>query len=465
MKRRSSASQMTLDYGIMLIIITIITSFAVMAVVGSMFVVNTRSNSDQLIGSLSNSVVDGQFDWKYWKANNDVDTRNTFIAVTTKDNNKVVKKQYSENAEEFLYKSFRSWPVLKNVQVRENQGIYYHADRVVHFTSDSGQPRQIKYQIWISLNRVINLFKKLFIVILSINLFSFVLGLIVISKLANKLTRPLKSLVSETKQIINSPTAMYQSNLTVADNPKEVHDLTIEFNKLLNELNENIKRDRQFISDASHELRTPIAGIKGNVKLIQRRADEHPEVVPESLNYIEAESDKMQNLVESLLALSKVDKVELSFIGVDVLATINETAGVMRRQIDQTIQVSGVETSRVVTNKNSLQQILVTLLDNAQKYSPKDSIIEINQIETDSEIQISVADQGIGMSEEDKQHIFDRFYRGEAARNAKIEGTGLGLAITARMAELIYAKLTVTNNQPNGTKFILTIPKHISEKF
>lgn len=203
MKRRSSASQMTLDYGIMLIIITIITSFAVMAVVGSMFVVNTRSNSDQLIGSLSNSVVDGQFDWKYWKANNDVDTRNTFIAVTTKDNNKVVKKQYSENAEEFLYKSFRSWPVLKNVQVRENQGIYYHADRVVHFTSDSGQPRQIKYQIWISLNRVINLFKKLFIVILSINLFSFVLGLIVISKLANKLTRPLKSLVSETKQIIN----------------------------------------------------------------------------------------------------------------------------------------------------------------------------------------------------------------------------------------------------------------------
>jgi signal transduction histidine kinase len=212
-------------------------------------------------------------------------------------------------------------------------------------------------------------------------------------------------------------------------------------------------------------LRTPIAGIKGNVKLIQRRADEHPEVVPESLNYIEAESDKMQNLVESLLALSKVDKVELSFIGVDVLATINETAGVMRRQIDQTIQVSGVETSRVVTNKNSLQQILVTLLDNAQKYSPKDSIIEINQIETDSEIQISVADQGIGMSEEDKQHIFDRFYRGEAARNAKIEGTGLGLAITARMAELIYAKLTVTNNQPNGTKFILTIPKHISEKF
>jgi signal transduction histidine kinase len=351
------------------------------------------------------------------------------------------------------------------VQVRENQGIYYHADRVVHFTSDSGQPRQIKYQIWISLNRVINLFKKLFIVILSINLFSFVLGLIVISKLANKLTRPLKSLVSETKQIINSPTAMYQSNLTVADNPKEVHDLTIEFNKLLNELNENIKRDRQFISDASHELRTPIAGIKGNVKLIQRRADEHPEVVPESLNYIEAESDKMQNLVESLLALSKVDKVELSFIGVDVLATINETAGVMRRQIDQTIQVSGVETSRVVTNKNSLQQILVTLLDNAQKYSPKDSIIEINQIETDSEIQISVADQGIGMSEEDKQHIFDRFYRGEAARNAKIEGTGLGLAITARMAELIYAKLTVTNNQPNGTKFILTIPKHISEKF
>lgn len=318
---------MTLDYGIMLIIITIITSFAVMAVVGSMFVVNTRSNSDQLIGSLSNSVVDGQFDWKYWKANNDVDTRNTFIAVTTKDNNKVVKKQYSENAEEFLYKSFRSWPVLKNVQVRENQGIYYHADRVVHFTSDSGQPRQIKYQIWISLNRVINLFKKLFIVILSINLFSFVLGLIVISKLANKLTRPLKSLVSETKQIINSPTAMYQSNLTVADNPKEVHDLTIEFNKLLNELNENIKRDSQFISDASHELRTPIAGIKGNVKLIQRRADEHPEVVPESLNYIEAESDKMQNLVESLLALSKVDKVELSFTGVDVLATINETAG------------------------------------------------------------------------------------------------------------------------------------------
>ena len=86
---------------------------------------------------------------------------------------------------------------------------------------------------------------------------------------------------------------------------------------------------------------------------------------------------------------------------------------------------------------------------------------------SDDDIRNEVANEErrYGMSEEDKQHIFDRFYRGEAARNAKIEGTGLGLAITARMAELIYAKLTVTNNQPNGTKFILTIPKHISEKF
>lgn len=465
MKSKSSASQMTFAYGIMLIMITVITSLSVMIIVGSMFVVNTRSNSEQLITSLNNSVVEGKFDWKYWKSNNDVDTRRTFITITTKAKDKVISKQYSDHAEDFLYDSFWSWPILKNVQVRENQGIYYHANRTVIVMNSKNQPRQIKYQIWISLNRVINLFKRLFIVIVAINLLSFLLGLLVISKLANKLTRPLKSLVSETKQIINEPTAKYQSNLTVANNPKEVHDLTIEFNKLLNELNENIKRDRQFISDASHELRTPIAGIKGNVKLIQRRAADHPEVVPESLKYIETESDKMQRLIESLLALSKVDKVELEFKEVPILAIINETVDLMRQQITQPIKVEGITTSNVVTNVNNLQQILVTLIDNAQKYSPKNSTITVQQVETVNAIIITIADQGLGISDEDKAHIFDRFYRGKEARDTKIEGTGLGLAITARMAELIYANLEVTDNNPQGTKFILLLPKHISEKF
>jgi len=177
---------MTFAYGIMLIMITVITSLSVMIIVGSMFVVNTRSNSEQLITSLNNSVVDGKFDWKYWKSNNDVDTRRTFITITTKAKDKVISKQYSDHAEDFLYDSFWSWPILKNVQVRENQGIYYHANRTVIVMNSKNQPRQIKYQIWISLNRVINLFKRLFIVIVAINLLSFLLGLLVISNLANK---------------------------------------------------------------------------------------------------------------------------------------------------------------------------------------------------------------------------------------------------------------------------------------
>jgi len=212
-------------------------------------------------------------------------------------------------------------------------------------------------------------------------------------------------------------------------------------------------------------LRTPIAGIKGNVKLIQRRAADHPEVVPESLKYIETESDKMQRLIESLLALSKVDKVELEFKEVPILAIINETVDLMRQQITQPIKVEGITTSNVVTNVNNLQQILVTLIDNAQKYSPKNSTITVQQVETVNAIIITIADQGLGISDEDKAHIFDRFYRGKEARDTKIEGTGLGLAITSRMAELIYANLEVTDNTPQGTKFILLIPKHISEKF
>ena len=119
----------------------------------------------------------------------------------------------------------------------------------------------------------------------------------------------------------------------------------------------------------------------------------------------------------------------------------------------------------MVTNVNNLQQILVTLIDNAQKYSPKNSTITVQQVETVNAIIITIADQGLGISDEDKAHIFDRFYRGKEARDTKIEGTGLGLAITSRMAELIYANLEVTDNTPQGTKFILLIPKHISEKF
>lgn len=457
---KTSAFQITRAYAIVLIMITMLMSVSIIAVVGSTLVVNTKNNSQQLMQSLKKSIINDNIDWEYWRETSGINTHNTFVQVTVSKGNKIEHQYLSKHTDQFLEENYHSWPILHDIQYRSGQGVYYHIVDYDHFTNSRKQTINRKYEIWLSLNRVLRLFLTIIEIIIAVCLITFLIGLRSISRLANKLNKPLSVLTKATSNIINTDELSHHEKLPVPDNPKEVQDLTREFNHLLKILNETVLRDRQFVSDASHELRTPLAGIRGHINLLRRRGEEHPEIIPESLKFIDEESLRMQHLVENLLALSRMNNAELEFKEFNLTDSVTEIYEMYQNQLSQNLELKAESGIMLTANQDSVRQILISLLSNAKKYSPHDSVVTIRLYKDIDNIMLEVDDQGSGISNDDKKLIFNRFFRSDDSRSQKIEGTGLGLAITQRLVELNNGKISVFDNQPRGTKFIVTFRKN-----
>ncbi|WP_318766461.1 sensor histidine kinase [Lactiplantibacillus carotarum] len=285
-----------------------------------------------------------------------------------------------------------------------------------------------------------------------------VLGYFVMGWLAKRLNQPLANLTHAAQKINHAENISYHEALPVPETPDEVHDLGLEINELLHSLNDQVLRDHQFVSDASHELRTPLTAIRGHISLIKRRGDQHPEIIPRSLDFIDHESTRMQTLVESLLRLSRMDHVDVQLDFYDVAKLVRETAANYQANLTQPVVVQiPAQPVTAYVNADSLQQIIIALLSNASKYSPADQPITVGLTTNSSEPVITVADQGMGISDENKAHIFERFYRVDQARSQEIPGTGLGLSIVARLIDLNHATIRVTDNHPHGTIFSIEL--------
>ena len=230
----------------------------------------------------------------------------------------------------------------------------------------------------------------------------------------------------------------------VVENPKEVEQLSQSFNHLLQRLNQKIKKEQQFVSDASHELRTPVAAIRGHVTLLKRRWHDHPEIVDDSLAYIDEESMRMKHLIEELLDLSRESQ----------LPSQKTTF-----KLTEKITVEASSEVMVNTDQTALHHILLSLLENAGKYSPKESVIKVLITTHQQEIDLSVADEGSGIADSEKENIFERFYRIDKSRSSRIPGTGLGLAIARQYATRISAELFVSDNLPKGSIFHLVLKR------
>ena len=164
------------------------------------------------------------------------------------------------------------------------------------------------YQLWTSLSRLINSLLLLLIIISIIVFVTLGFGTWWAQQLAAKLSAPTIALVKETRSTIPDTD---QPSLTVPDSPQEIKELGDAFNELLEAQNQRLQREKDFVSNASHELKTPIAAIRGNINLIKRHGDKHPDVIPESLGFIDEESLRMQNLITNLLHLSRADRDDL----------------------------------------------------------------------------------------------------------------------------------------------------------
>lgn len=248
--------------------------------------------------------------------------------------------------------------------------------------------------------------------------------------------------------------------ISVPPNGKdEMTQMGIAFNEMMEQLEQNYKRQEQFVSDASHELKTPLTVIESYAKLLSRHGFSNTEIAEESVRAIISETSRMKEMISQMLLLAKSNEQSVrSSDTVDVFELVETTLQSMRTAYNRKFLLKGTGPIYAQTDLEQLKQLLFIILDNARKYSEKEIKTTISENETGTKI--SIMDYGNGIPKKDLEHIYDRFYRVDEDRNRKTGGTGLGMAIAKDIASRISAELTIESVVGFGTTVHIFIPNN-----
>ena len=234
-----------------------------------------------------------------------------------------------------------------------------------------------------------------------------------------------------------------------------LHDIT-----QLRQLN-SMRRD--FISNLSHELRTPVSVIRANSETLLDGALEDKQEAKIFSKAILHNAERLTSMVSDLIDLSRIDygdlKLNIVEVNLDnfIKSFIDSMKSVMKKK-DIYIEYQPRHKKNIMADVQALERVMNNLIDNAFKYSPKGSVIEISTITNNNHIKINVADQGSGISEIDQEYIFDRFYRTASARASENKGSGLGLAIVKNLINSLNGEVGVSNRPEDGSIFWFTLP-------
>lgn len=298
----------------------------------------------------------------------------------------------------------------------------------------------------------------LFVFLLFINGVSIIFTAGMISKTSKKMLLPIKNITETTKVI--SAQALH-TRLDVVDSHDELKDLAETINEMLNRIEGSYEQQNQFVSDASHELRTPIAVIQGYINLLSRWGKEDKEVLDESIEAIKSEAENMKDLVEKLLFLARTDKntqkLQCEEFPMNELIEeiVKETKMI---DLDHQILYERNEEIKFLGDRKLLKQAMMVFIDNSIKYTPPKGTIRINSFKKNNALIIQIEDNGIGINKEDIPHIFDRFYRCDKSRTKESGGNGLGLSIAKWIVGRHNGGIDVESAPNVGTKIIIYLP-------
>jgi heavy metal sensor kinase len=275
-------------------------------------------------------------------------------------------------------------------------------------------------------------------------------------RMARKALNPLEAMARLTERI----TASSLSDRIPVENPKdEFGHMARVLNSLLERLEESFVKLKQFTSDVSHELRTPLASLRvvGEVGLqSQQNPAEYQDIIGSMLE----EVTRLSSMIDTLLTIAQAEsgEIKLKRTEFSLSGLVNETVaivGVLAEEKSQTIVLDGDADLQVEADRGFLRMALMNLLDNAVKYSPPCSEIRVrwtlagNESDGPLMVELSVEDQGPGIEESERQHVFRRFYRVDMARNRETGGAGLGLAI-AKWAVEAHGGMILLHSRPEG---------------
>ena len=249
--------------------------------------------------------------------------------------------------------------------------------------------------------------------------------------------------------------------IPVTGTQKELKTLAQAINAMLDRINEAYRSQSRFVSDASHELRTPIAVIQGYASLLDRWGKDDPATRQEAIDAIRQEADSMKALVEQLLFLARGDNDSVRFQ--PQLCDLTELAAEVLRETEMLDQTHHFDAKwlcavPVVADEALIKQALRILVDNAVKYTPAEGRISLSVEGKDGLARLTVADEGQGIDKDSLPHVFDRFYRTDESRARQTGGTGLGLSIAKWIADRHNGWFEVVSWPGVGTRFTLVLP-------
>ncbi len=239
----------------------------------------------------------------------------------------------------------------------------------------------------------------------------------------------------------------------------EVRMLAESFDHMLDRLEDAFSRQRRFVSDASHEMRTPLTAVRGQLEVLAREADPSPQRVREVEYLTLREIARMERLVDDLLALARLDEgLEPVPVEIEVDAFLRELVDTAQAA-DRRIEFSGAPQGRVRADPDQLAQVVRNLVGNAIDHTAAGGTVRVSAEAKEGTVRIFVDDDGAGIPAAERDRVFDRFHRVEASRDRSSGGSGLGLAIARSIVEAHGGRIWIDDSPLGGARIAFELPR------
>ncbi|HEV8401924.1 MAG TPA: HAMP domain-containing sensor histidine kinase [Candidatus Limnocylindrales bacterium] len=306
----------------------------------------------------------------------------------------------------------------------------------------------------------------------AVALFALGLSVLVSAAMARRFTTPLRRLTEASRGLAEGDLTRRVPESEVRAGSSEMAELAVQFNAMADRLQESVEiirrdrdRSRDFLADVSHELRTPLAALRTFNELLREGAGDDPEARDEFLESSGQQIERLDWLAQNLLELSKLDSglVLLDLRPDDLRAAVEsaveQTSGAARRRgVSVTLHHSSVPI-RIRHDPQRIGQVVANLVANAVKFTPRGGSVTVDVEPTPDGGRIEVADTGVGIDPAELPHIFERFYRGSRANEARGSGSGLGLAIVHSIVDMHGGTVEVESRVGAGSRFVVTLPR------
>jgi signal transduction histidine kinase len=306
----------------------------------------------------------------------------------------------------------------------------------------------------------------------AIALFALGLSVVVSAAMARRFTTPLRRLTEASRGLAEGDLSRRVPPSQVRAGSSELAELAVQFNAMADRLEESVEiirrdrdRSRDFLADVSHELRTPLAALRTFNELLREGADADPEARAEFIESSGQQIERLDWLAQNLLELSKLDSglVLLDLRPDDLRAAVESAveqsaSAARKRGVNVALRLPDAPV-RIRHDPQRIGQVVANLVANAVKFTPRGGSVAVDVVATPEGARIDVVDSGVGIDADELPHIFERFYRGSRANEARGSGSGLGLAIVRSIVDMHGGAIAVESRIGAGSRFSVSLPR------